>query len=77
MDVDESTQAQDKTLTCTDCQTDFAWSVKEQEFFAEKNFDPPKRCLPCRKKRRAQKKERPGSRGQSARGNSRDNRGNR
>lgn len=42
----------DKTLTCVDCQREFVWMEREQEFFAEKQFQPPKRCFNCRKAKR-------------------------
>lgn len=29
---------QDKIITCRDCTTEFAFSVAEQEFYAEKGF---------------------------------------
>ena len=39
----------DRTLTCSDCGTSFVFTASEQEFFASKNFTPPKRCKRCRK----------------------------
>ncbi len=38
----------DQTLTCKDCGNDFEFTQKDQDFFKEKGFDPPKRCKPCR-----------------------------
>lgn len=39
----------EQTLTCADCSTQFAFTVADQEFFAEKGFNnPPRRCKPCR-----------------------------
>lgn len=39
----------EQTLTCVDCGTNFAFTVADQEFFAEKGFNnPPRRCKPCR-----------------------------
>ncbi len=68
----EASTYQDRPLTCTDCKQEFVWPAKEQEFFAEKKFMPPKRCLDCRRKRREQKNERKGnSRPQSRGGNHR------
>ncbi|MFQ5815990.1 MAG: CxxC-x17-CxxC domain-containing protein [Candidatus Hydrothermarchaeaceae archaeon] len=49
----------EKVLVCEDCGDEFAFSAEEQEFFAEKGFQTPKRCKPCRSKR----KERRGPRG--------------
>ena len=42
----------DERLVCADCNTEFLFSVKEQAFFVEKKYVPPKRCPVCRKKRR-------------------------
>lgn len=43
----------DKTLACKDCGTDFTFTVKEQEFYAQKGFEnEPTRCKPCRDKRK-------------------------
>lgn len=39
----------DETLTCQDCKCEFEFSEGERAWFAEKGFDPPKRCKPCRK----------------------------
>jgi len=50
----------DKTLTCAECGEDFIFSDDEQQFFNERGFQEPKRCKPCREKR---KRERGGSRG--------------
>ena len=44
----------DKTLKCQDCGAEFVFSVREQEFYAEKGFDnEPKRCADCRKANKA------------------------
>ncbi|MCK9575144.1 MAG: zinc-ribbon domain-containing protein [Clostridia bacterium] len=40
---------QDKTLICKDCGKEFIFTVREQEFYAEKGFTEPKRCYDCRK----------------------------
>lgn len=46
---------EDKTLTCKDCGTEFVFSGREQEFFAEKGFsNQPQRCRDCRQARRTQ-----------------------
>jgi len=45
---------QDKTLKCRDCGSDFAFTVSEQQFFAEKGFtNEPGRCPKCRAARRS------------------------
>jgi CxxC-x17-CxxC domain-containing protein len=44
---------EDKTLTCKDCGANFPFTVREQEFFAEKGFqNEPQRCKDCRQARR-------------------------
>ncbi|NIV37870.1 MAG: cytochrome C551 [Anaerolineae bacterium] len=42
----------DQVLTCCDCSQQFMFRVDEQRFFQERGFVPPKRCHPCRRKRR-------------------------
>ena len=45
----------DKTLVCKDCGKDFVFSVREQEFYAEKGFtNEPSRCSDCRKAKKQQ-----------------------
>ena len=46
----------DQHLTCADCGHDFVWTERDQAFFAEKGFEPPRRCKDCRRA----KKERRG-----------------
>ena len=47
----------DKDKVCVDCRSPFIWTEKEQEFFKANGFEnEPKRCSPCRAKRRAQKR---------------------
>jgi CxxC-x17-CxxC domain-containing protein len=42
----------DKSLTCVDCGQPFVFSVGEQIFFSEKQFQhDPKRCKACKAKR--------------------------
>jgi len=48
--------AQDKTLTCGDCGTEFIFSASEQDFYAEKGFaNEPGRCPECRAIRKQQR----------------------
>jgi DNA-directed RNA polymerase subunit RPC12/RpoP len=48
---------EDKTLKCADCGVDFVFTVREQEFYAEKGFNnEPKRCPDCRRKRKAERR---------------------
>ncbi len=49
-------EKQDKKITCVDCGTEFLFTVRDQEFYAEKGFtNEPKRCKACRDKKKAQK----------------------
>ena len=44
---------QDKKLSCRDCGEEFLFTVKEQEFYAEKGFtNEPGRCSTCRSVRK-------------------------
>lgn len=48
---------EDKTIKCVDCGEDFAFTVREQEFYKEKGFNnEPKRCPDCRKKRKSERR---------------------
>lgn len=45
---------QDKTLTCSDCNNSFTFSVEEQEQFQQRGYtNEPKRCPECRQARKA------------------------
>ncbi|MBI2955563.1 MAG: zinc-ribbon domain containing protein [Chloroflexi bacterium] len=47
---------QDKMLTCRDCGREFAFTVSEQEFYAEKGYtNEPGRCPECRAARKAER----------------------
>lgn len=47
--------AQDKTLSCRDCGSEFVFTASEQDFFAEKGFtNEPGRCPECRAARKQQ-----------------------
>lgn len=48
----------DRTIECRDCGNQFVFSAREQEFFAEKGFQEPKRCKHCRDSRKSAKRER-------------------
>lgn len=52
---------EDRTLTCIDCGSEFVFTMGEQEFFASKGFNDPKRCKDCRQKRKAERRGRTGS----------------
>jgi CxxC-x17-CxxC domain-containing protein len=43
----------DKTLTCVDCNQDFAFTASEQQFYADRQFTEPRRCPSCRASRKA------------------------
>lgn len=43
----------DKVIVCRDCGAEFTFSKNEQEFYAEKGFNAPVRCKPCRDARKA------------------------
>lgn len=42
----------DKEITCSDCGQSFVFTDREQAFFQEKGFNPPKRCKTCRDKKK-------------------------
>jgi CxxC-x17-CxxC domain-containing protein len=47
---------QDKTLNCKDCGAPFMFSVRDQQFYAEKGFEnEPQRCRDCRSARKTQR----------------------
>jgi hypothetical protein len=45
----------DVMVRCVDCGDVFAWTDKEQRFYAERHFSPPKRCGRCRQVRQQQR----------------------
>ena len=46
----------DKTLSCKDCGSDFAFTEGEQAFYLEKGFtNDPVRCPDCRRARKSQR----------------------
>ena len=44
----------DRDLVCGDCGETFVFTEKDQEFFASKGFQEPKRCPACRRARKGQ-----------------------
>ena len=50
---------EDRQLTCADCGKDFQWDAKDQAFFAERDFQPPKRCKECRQARKQSQRDFP------------------
>ncbi len=50
----------DKLLNCRECGTDFIFSSREQDFYAQKGFDhEPTRCVQCRNVRRRERPVQP------------------
>jgi CxxC-x17-CxxC domain-containing protein len=47
------TTTTDKTLTCSDCGQEFAFTASEQQFYADRQFSEPRRCPSCRASRKA------------------------
>lgn len=46
----------DRTISCLDCGSDFAFTAGEQEFYAQRGFtESPKRCPSCRARRKSQR----------------------
>ncbi len=43
----------DRTLTCSDCRSEFTFTASEQDFYAEKGFSEPRRCPACRAAKKA------------------------
>ncbi|HEX6506948.1 MAG TPA: CxxC-x17-CxxC domain-containing protein [Chloroflexota bacterium] len=43
----------DRSLTCVQCGSEFAFSADDQEFHASRGYQDPKRCPTCRAERRA------------------------
>jgi CxxC-x17-CxxC domain-containing protein len=48
-----TTTTTDKTLTCSDCGQEFAFTASEQQFYADRQFSEPRRCPSCRASRKA------------------------
>ena len=51
----------DKTLTCSDCSQEFAFTASEQQFYSDRGFTEPRRCPSCRASRKAARGEGGGS----------------
>jgi len=58
----------DKTITCSDCGSNFVFSADEQEHFLTRGFTEPKRCPACR----AERKGSPSSSGGGSHGQRRE-----
>lgn len=42
----------DVKIKCKDCGEEFVFTEKDQKFYEEKGFEPPKRCRNCRNARK-------------------------
>jgi CxxC-x17-CxxC domain-containing protein len=58
----------DKVMTCADCSQDFVFTARDQEFYADRGFTEPRRCLSCRASRKAARGDSSGGYGDSAGG---------
>jgi CxxC-x17-CxxC domain-containing protein len=43
---------EEKTLVCEDCGEEWTFSADEQQFFDDRGYQTPKRCKPCRQRRK-------------------------
>ncbi len=43
--------------TCIECNRDFYFKESDQTFYAAQGFAEPKRCFPCRQRRKAERAE--------------------
>ena len=48
-----ATEKVDLVLSCVDCENPFEFTIKDQDYYQEKGFTEPRRCKPCRSKRKA------------------------
>src|SRR6266436_6446732 len=47
--TEQSSDFQDRSITCVDCTRPFIWTAGEQVFFHDKGLqNEPKRCKPCK-----------------------------
>ena len=49
----------DQQIQCGDCNTQFAFTESEQQFYAQKGLAAPKRCKDCRNARKSQRSAQP------------------
>ena len=50
---EEFGEVRDVEIRCFVCDQLFVWSASEQQFYRDRNLSPPKRCRPCRDRKRA------------------------
>ncbi|MCY3018655.1 MAG: zinc-ribbon domain containing protein [Planctomycetota bacterium] len=65
----EGAPAQDKLLTCVDCGVQFVFTARDQAFYQERGYQTPRRCKPCRDKRKSGQQALPTGQGGFAHGN--------
>ena len=54
--TENEAEYKDKTIKCLDCGTEFVFTARDQAFYHEQGFtNEPKRCKPCRDKRKQEK----------------------
>jgi len=46
---------EDRTIDCAACHQPFNFSAGEQDFYATRGFQTPKRCKPCRAVKKGEK----------------------
>ena len=49
----DSSELQDKLVTCVDCGAQFTISARDQAFYQERGYQAPRRCKTCRDKRQS------------------------
>lgn len=49
---------EDQVLQCVECNDEWTYTAEEQNYIANKGYSAPKRCKPCRAKKRARFDER-------------------
>lgn len=54
---DADLEMSDTKITCVDCDTQFLYSLGEQQFFREKGLSNPKRCPDCRAERKKEREK--------------------
>ena len=47
----------DKVLQCKDCGDEFVFTERDQEFYQRQGFQEPKRCKPCRERKKRERAE--------------------
>lgn len=50
--MNELKDLRDREIICVDCGSSFIWNREEQAFYISKGLTSPKRCKPCRERRK-------------------------